>query len=219
MGMVLTGCSTEPETETEPEPERPAAATKAAAEKTGEKAGEKAGEKTAEPPKPAAEKGGTVGAAGSACVLPVSFDLAADWKPEAVKADTGGEFGGLFTQGTVTLACEIDAKPAGNIGYIRVWTGGKSGEDVRKALEAFVADEAKSRKQEVYKEIKAGDLAVTEVTYLNTGELLDAPKNERAFAVTTGRGVVVVHLGGLDSEEHKQMLPAYELAKKSVRTT
>jgi hypothetical protein len=205
MGMLLTGCSTE----TEPEPERPAAGTKAAAEKT---------EGTGGAAKPAV-KGGTVGAAGSACVLPVSFDLAADWKPEAVKGDPGGDFEEMFSQGTVTLACEIDAKPAGNIGYIRVWTGVKSGEDVRKALEAFVADEAKSRKQEVYKEIKAGDLAATEVTYLNTGELLDAPKNERAFAVTTARGVVVVHLGGFDSGEHKQMLPAYELAKKSLSAT
>lgn len=195
---MLTGCSSEPEQD------KPAAGAKGAAKATA----------NATDTAKTAEKGGTLGGSGSPCALPVSFDLAADWKPEAVKID--GEFGSL-TQGPVTLVCEIDAKPAGNIGFIRVWTGGKSGDDARKALEAFVADEAKSRDKVEYKETKAGDLAATEVTYVNTDEFLDAPKKERAFAVTTERGVVVLHLGGMDSEEHEQMLPAYELAKKSVR--
>lgn len=197
MGM-LTGCSSEPGSGSGPD--KPADSAKGTAKGTD----------TAK----AAEKGGTVGDSGSPCALPVSFDLAADWKPEAVNNDD--EFGS-FTQGTVTLVCEIDAKPAGNIGFLRVWTGGKSGDDARKALEAFVADEAKSREKVEYKETKAGDLSATEVTYVNTDEFLDEPKKERAFAVTTERGVVVLHLGGMDSEEHEEMLPAYELAKKSVR--
>jgi hypothetical protein len=196
---MLTGCTSEPEADDKP------------VKGTGEGTAKGTGEGAAK----AAEKGGTVGGAGSPCPLPVSFDLAADWKPKEVKVD--GEFG-PFTQGTVTLVCEIDAKPAGNIGFMRVWSGGKSGDAARRALEAFVADEAKDRKKVEFKEIKAGDLSATEVTYLNTSEFLDAPKKERAFAVTTERGVVVVHLGGLDSEEHDQMLPAYELAKKSVRS-
>ncbi|MGW0557105.1 lipoprotein [Streptomyces sp. NPDC002926] len=190
---VLTGCSAEPV----PEPDRPAGGAKAA--------------------KGAAEsvtKGGTVGAAGSACALPVSFDLAANWKPEAVKNDPAF---GLPKQGLVTLVCEIDAKPAGNIGFLRVWTGGGSGDDARKALEAFVAAEAKSRDKVAYSATKAGEYAAAEVTYLNTGEFLDAPKKERALAFTTPRGVVVLHLGGFDSQEHEEMLPAYELAKRSVR--
>ncbi|MEW2082010.1 lipoprotein [Streptomyces sp. NPDC005283] len=188
---VLTGCSAEPE------PDRPAGGAKAA--------------------KSAAEsvtKGGTVGAAGSACALPVSFDLAANWKPEAVKNDPAF---GLPKQGLVTLVCEIDAKPAGNIGFLRVWTGGGSGDDARKALEAFVAAEANSRDKVAYSATKAGEYAAAEVTYLNTGEFLDAPKKERALAFTTPRGVVVLHLGGFDSQEHEEMLPAYELAKRSVR--
>lgn len=199
---MLTGCSTEPEPE--PEPEKAAAGAKDVAEDPAKDAGGDA----AEAVKPAV-KGGTVGASGSACVLPVSFDLAANWKPEAVEAE--------LTQGTVRLVCEIDAKPAGNIGFIRVWAGGMGGDDARTALEAFVTAEAKTRDKVVYKEIKAGGLAVTEVTYLNTDESLDGPKEEHAFAVKNGPGVVLVHLGGLDSEEHKQMLPAYELAKKSLR--
>lgn len=196
--VVLTGCSSEGESDRP----QPGASAKGAAKGDGK--GDAA---------EAAAKGGTVGGAGSPCALPVSFDLAADWKPKAVKEDK--QFG-LTKQGPVTLVCEIDAKPAGNIGFLRVWTGGKAGDDARKALEAFVAEEAKSRDKVAFAQIKAGEYAATEVTYLNTNEFLDAPKKERAFAVTTPKGVVVVHLGGLDNEEHEGMLPAYELAKKSL---
>ncbi|MEV4331513.1 lipoprotein [Streptomyces sp. NPDC049597] len=165
------------------------------------------------------KKGDTIGGPGSACPMPVTFDVAADWQPEAV--DSGGaddEFGALLRQGTVTLVCEIDAKPAGNIGFIRVWAGGTAGDDIRQALRAFVADAAKSREKEAYTATKAGELDAVEVTYVNTDELIGEPKKERAFAVATPEGVVVVDLGGLDTQEHEQMLPAYELARKSLRT-
>ncbi|MFI1394054.1 lipoprotein [Streptomyces sp. NPDC020681] len=162
----------------------------------------------------AVQKGGSVGAAGSPCPLPVSFDLAAAWTAEAVKDDPTF---GTVQQGPVKLVCEIDAKPAGHIGFIRVWTGGAAGDDPRKALEAFVADEAKDRDKVAYTPTKAGEYAAAEVTYLNTNEFLDEPKKERAVAFTTPRGLVVLHLGGFDTGEHEQMLPAYELAKKTVR--
>lgn len=202
--VVLTGCSAEGESDRP----QPGASAKGAAK--GEAPGKGDGKGDAAK---AAAKGGTVGGAGSPCALPVSFDLAADWKPKAVKEDK--QFG-LTKQGPVTLVCEIDAKPAGNVGFLRVWTGGRAGDDSRKALEAFVAEEAKSRDKVAYAQIKAGEYAATEVTYLNTNEFLDAPKKERALALTTPEGVVVVHLGGLDNEEHEGMLPAYELAKKSL---
>ncbi|MDQ0795894.1 lipoprotein [Streptomyces sp. B1I3] len=164
----------------------------------------------------AAEKGSRLGGAGSACALPVTFDLAADWKPEAVTVEPGSDLAALGEQGPVTLVCEIDAKPAGNIGYIRVWQGKPSDTGTRAVLEAFVAGEPNAAKAS-YTEGKAGAVAATEVTYTVSGELLDGPKTERAFAVATPGGPVVVHLGGLDSQEHRQMLPAYELAKGSLK--
>ncbi|MGN9792002.1 lipoprotein [Streptomyces sp. OZ13] len=160
---------------------------------------------------------GSVGAPGSACPMPVTFSLAADWKPERLESDKDSEFAAVLDQGPVTLVCEIDAKPAGHIGFIRVWVGAEAGDDTRKALQAFVADGAKERTDEVYKETKAGKLAATEVTYINKNEFFDDPKKERAFAVATPRGLVVVDLGGFDSQEHEQMLPAYELAKRTLR--
>ncbi|MFS0692263.1 lipoprotein [Streptomyces nitrosporeus] len=167
-------------------------------------------------------KGPRLGAAGSPCELPVTFDLAADWEPEAVDVDPGSDFTALAEQGTVALVCEIDAKPAGHIGYLRVWTGTPPGTgagpdtDPKAVLEAFVADEPGAG-EAAYTPVKAGSVAAAEVTYTVGGEARDEPGPRRAFALTTPEGPVVVHLGGPDPEEHRRMLPAYELAKKSLR--
>ncbi|MEV8228713.1 lipoprotein [Streptomyces sp. NPDC079167] len=163
----------------------------------------------------AAAKGATLGAPGSACELPVTFALAAEWKPEAVEVDPDSELAELGQQGSVTMVCEIDAKPAGNIGYLRVWQGKPSDDAPRAVLEAFVTADPNAGKA-TYTDFRAGSLAGTEVGYTVDGELLDEPKTERAFAVATPDGPVVVHLGGLDSQEHGEMLPAYELAKRTL---
>ncbi|MFB8028222.1 MULTISPECIES: lipoprotein [unclassified Streptomyces] len=193
---VLSGCSS-------------SAGTDADAGKNGDTDPVAAAESTA------AEKGAPLGGAGSACELPVTFDLAADWKPESVEVEPGSEFAALGQQGSATMVCEIDAKPAGNIGYIRVWQGKGASTTPRAALEDFVAGD-RNASEAAYEETEAGRVPAAEVTYTVSGELLDEPKKERAFAVATPKGPVVVHLGGLDSQEHEEMLPAYELAKKSL---
>jgi hypothetical protein len=123
----------------------------------------------------------------------------------------------LLHQGPVTAACEVDAKPAGHIGFLRVWTGEPGDDDARAVLKAFVAAEGGTSKAK-YHDFTTGDLKGVEVEYLFTSKLLDETKPERALAVTTTNGPVVVHLGGLDSGEHRAMLPAYELAKRTLRT-
>ncbi|MET9515707.1 lipoprotein [Streptomyces sp. NPDC002994] len=179
-------------------------------------------DKSAKQPSQSAEaeataKGASIGRTGTPCVLPVSFTTAADWTAEKVKAGDDPVFGSIARQGTVKLVCEIDAKPTGYIGYLRVWTGDDAGTP-RKVLEGFMAEESKATTVR-YRETKAGDLPATEVTYLRTTELADEPKKERALAVSTPRGAVVLHLGGLDTWEHEQMLPAYELAKETMVAT
>lgn len=176
----------------------------------------------------AARSGGSVGAAGSACELPVTFDFAKGWKAKSVDAgasaskasddnDLAGEVAdALLHQGPVTMACEIDAKPAGNIGFLRVWTGSSGDSDARGVLKAFVAADDHASKAK-YRTFKAGDLSGVQVDYLYTSELLDESKEESAFAVVTPDGPVVVHLGGMDTDEHREMLPAFELAKRTVR--
>ncbi|WOI59027.1 lipoprotein [Streptomyces fradiae] len=179
-----------------------------------------------------AAKGGTVGAAGSACPLPVAFDVAAEWQPkkvEPVEDPDLAELNELLKQGPFTMACEIDAKPAGQIGFLRVWTGGGGtgqGGDVkgggaapRAALESFVTADDDAPSSAVYRDVRVGAdgaASATEVTYVVTSALLGERKPVRALAVATPRGPVVLELGGMDGEEHTAMLPAWELAKRSL---
>ncbi|MEU2248538.1 lipoprotein [Streptomyces sp. NPDC019224] len=173
-------------------------------------------EKSAAPAAKAAVKGGTVGNPGSGCELPVTFDLVKDWKPKAVAIDPDSDFAELAEQGPVTMVCEIDAKPAGQIGFLRVWRAKGGDASPRETLKGFVeADENASKA--TYKQVTTGKQTVTEVTYTLHSELMDENRPARAFALSTPDGPVVVHLGGLDSDEHGEMLPAYELAKRSVR--
>ncbi|MFG3285114.1 lipoprotein [Streptomyces sp. NPDC048111] len=163
----------------------------------------------------AAAKAGSVGAPGSACVLPASFDLAAKWKAKPVDAGADDSpLAGLAHQGPFTLACEIDAKPAGSVGFLRAWTG--SAASPRAALEAFVGAEKGARKA-AYSDVRAGGLPAAEVVYESYSELTEESKQEHALAVVTPKGTLLLHLGGVDTQEHRKMLPAYELAKGSVR--
>lgn len=190
---ALTGCSSDPESDEAAKPEKSAA-----------------------PAVKTAAKGGTVGGAGSGCELPVTFDLAKDWKPKAVEVDPDSDFAELAEQGPVTMACEIDAKPAGQIGFLRVWRAKTTTVTPREALKGFVgADENASGA--AYKEVTGGGQPLTEVAYTVHSELMDEDRPAHAFALSTPDGPVVIHLGGLDSDEHGEMLPAYELAKQSVR--
>lgn len=167
--------------------------------------------------------GGTIGARGSVCELPVTFDIAEDWKAGAVDPAAAGDSpageevaDALLRQGPVTTVCEVDAKPAGNIGFLRVFTGPPGAGDARTVLRAFVAAE-EDVSEETYRSFTTGGLEGVEVEYARTSELLDEPKKERALAVGTAQGPVVLHLGGMDTEEHEQMLPAYELARRTLR--
>ncbi|MBH5336465.1 hypothetical protein IHE55_17455 [Streptomyces pactum] len=189
----------------------------------GAESGGKDGGKDAGATGPAASSGKQVGAKGTACTLPVTFDLAKSWKAGAIE-ETGSDdpevaelLEELTKQGEVRLTCELDAKPAGHVGFIRVYTGKASagGGDSRKVLEGFVADAEQPAGQK-YSPVKAAGLNATEVTYTTHNKEADVTKEERALALVTPQGAVVVHLGGLDTEEHRAMVPAFELAKKTM---
>ncbi|MFI1069259.1 lipoprotein [Streptomyces puniciscabiei] len=181
----------------------------------------------------ATASGGSIGAAGSACELPVRFDLAEHWKAEAIDAEaelskaskgsdgdlTGSLADAFLRQGPVTAACEIDAKPAGHIGFLRVWTGKAGKTDPGSVLREFVAAEDNVSKERYHSFRTAGGLSGVEVEYLCTSKLLGETKKETALAVGTPGGPVVLHLGGMDTEEHEAMRPAYELAKRTLELT
>ncbi|MFD3535405.1 lipoprotein [Streptomyces sp. NPDC058664] len=162
-----------------------------------------------------AAAGTTVGGPGTACVLPVSFALAERWEPKAVENPENPEFVELTRQGPAFIRCEVNADAAGHLGFLRVWTAAGKG-PARAALEGFVKGEESDSKA-VYKETVAGTLPVTEVTYTVVSKLTEEPKEQRAFAVATPKGTAIVHLGGFDTDEHRAMLPAYELARTTLK--
>ncbi|MFH8369481.1 lipoprotein [Streptomyces sp. NPDC018031] len=175
--------------------------------------------------KAAASAARQVGGEGSPCVLPVTFEPAKSWKPKAVEPIPAGQedhgFNKLLQRGGVRLVCEIDAKPAGNIGFLKVWTGPKSaaGASPRTVLEEYLADEIDELRQTAYRDIKVGDagLPATEVVYTLYSKLMEETRKQTAVALATPEGPVLFQLGGLDTEEHQEMLPTLELAKKTVR--
>lgn len=180
----------------------------------------------------AVARGATIGGPGSACELPVTFALAARWTAEPVGAGekaggadaTGGTgdavdpelLDAILRQGPVGAACEVDAKPAGHLGFLRVWTGEPGDDDPRTVLKAFVAAQENTSNAR-YRAFTSGPLTGVEVEYRYTSELLEETKPERALAVSTARGPVVLHLGGLDEAEFTAMTPAFDLAKRTLR--
>ncbi|MCB8902869.1 MULTISPECIES: lipoprotein [unclassified Streptomyces] len=156
----------------------------------------------------------TVGGPGTACALPVSFGVAEKWTPKAIEDPENPEFAALTRQGPATVRCEVDAKPAGHVGFLRVWTAGKG--SAKAVLEGFVKAEQNTSKV-TYEESGSGAGPVTEVTYTVYNKLMEESKEERAFAVSTPKGTVIVHLGGLDTAEHRAMIPAYELARSTLK--
>jgi hypothetical protein len=154
-----------------------------------------------------------VGGADTPCKLPVSFDVAAKWKAKQVESAEEG--GALANQGGFTMACEIDAKPAGNLGFLRVWTSKKTG-SARKSLDEFLAADRNVTVPEV-RDVTVAGASAAEVTYVRDNPTAEIKKRERILVVPTSAGAALLHLGGLDDEEHEQMLPAYILAKQTMK--
>ncbi|MDQ0371291.1 lipoprotein [Catenuloplanes indicus] len=164
---------------------------------------------------PAAAEAARVGAADSGCPMPVSFGIAASWTPKAVDtAALGPDLAAALGKGGMVPVCEIDAKPAGNIGFIRVYTGEHG--DLRATLTSFAGEGAQAP---AFTELRIGGKPAVEITYTSTSELDGTVEKEVAFAVETSRGVVAVALDSFDDEEHAAMLPAYELAKSTLTVT
>ncbi|PRX22489.1 lipoprotein [Actinoplanes italicus] len=168
---------------------------------------------------PAAEKGESIGADGTPCEMPLSFDAAADWKATAVDAKTLGELAGLAKVGDFTVVCEIDAKPAGSIGFIRVHVADGLSGLPREHLAAFVKADGTGKEisGETYTDVQIAGAQAAEVTWEAYSQVADQRTKYTAFALNTKAGAVVVRLAPLDEGEREGMLPAYELAKQTVK--
>ncbi|MFC6019309.1 lipoprotein [Plantactinospora solaniradicis] len=158
-----------------------------------------------------------VGPTGTSCELPITFDLPAKWKAKPVVFNP--DFAELIQVGGSTMSCEIDAKPAGNIGFMRVWVVDRGAViGARKGLEEFVAKYGKLTDVQ-YRDTKAGPLIATEVTFMEESELTGETKRGRALVVATRFGTMLLTLSGTDTEEFEAMFPAFQLAKQTVSVT
>jgi len=165
-----------------------------------------------------------LGTAGSGCVLPVAFDVLPLWKPKAVDVAELGELASLYRNGPFTVVCEVDAKPAGEIGFLRVHTApGRTGSP-RSHLEAFIAGENPEAreagnfevKKTEYRDLTIGGEPAAEVTYETYNKSMEHESKYSAFALNTPKGAVVVKLSPFGADEHANVLPAFDLAKKTL---
>jgi hypothetical protein len=160
---------------------------------------------------PAAAEAAKVGAAGSGCELPVTFGIAEDWKPKQVTVEADDPLAVLAKKGPFLMACEIDAKPAGNIGFLRVWTGAKN--ELKPGLTAFIGDRAL---EPAFTELQIGGKPALAVEYQQKSQLDDSVEKEAAFVVDAGEKLIAVSLDSFDSGEHAEMRPAYQLAQNTL---
>ncbi|WP_129669734.1 lipoprotein [Phytoactinopolyspora endophytica] len=193
--LVVAGCSGSDDAGLDPGETEPADTTTAAADPFDE------GAVAAEPIAALADD--------DECDVPITFDIADAWTAESVLADLDFEQGGLMP------VCEIDAKPAGWLGYIRVWSG--PAEDAEQALEEFLADGAGEVEEPESRQIEIAGVDGVETAYVRFLPAVDERKRERAFAVSTGDEVAVVTVSGFDTEEYEGMLPAYILARETAQ--
>jgi hypothetical protein len=153
------------------------------------------------------EASGPIGVGpGKGCPAPIAFETAEKWKPVPI---TDQDIDGIpLTDEGLTLLCEIDAKPAGNIGFIRVWK--VQAANPRAALRDEVLGWSHGKRL-TYDEITVGGRDAVEVNYTASGT------PGQAFVVTATNGdFIVVDWKGFDKEEHEAGLPAYELARSSL---
>ncbi|MEH0971777.1 lipoprotein [Micromonospora sp. CPCC 205546] len=156
----------------------------------------------------AAPAGTTVGGKGTPCELPVTFSVPAKWKVKAVKRSAKS---GEARVGKALMVCEIDARPAGDLGFLRVWRVDGVAGGGQEHLKHFLGVYAPGATDAEYRRLKAGTLDAVEASYPGKD---GGAVNDRAIAISSLYGPVVL---SLDTSDPEELLPAYQLVKQSAR--
>ncbi|MFE0044170.1 lipoprotein [Streptomyces albireticuli] len=159
--------------------------------------------------------GTRVGEAGSACELPVSFETAEGWKANTMSEAESDLLGDITHHKSLKGTCEIDTKDRA-INRMLVWTGPATDSSARHVLDVFMTEEGKYLVESKYQDLKVGGQPAVEVVYKLNSPKLGEDREQRALALSTPKGVAVIQLRGFDTEEHRRILPVYELAKKTM---
>ncbi|MEU9508487.1 lipoprotein [Micromonospora sp. NPDC048170] len=156
----------------------------------------------------AASAGTTVGGKGTPCELPVTFSVPAQWKVKAVK---GSAKFGEPRLGDALMLCEIDARPTGAVGFLRVWRVDGVAGGAEAHLKNFIGAYSPKGADAEYRRVKAGTLDAVEVSYLKQS---GGAVRDRAIALSSLYGPILL---SLDTPDTVELLPAYQLVKQSAR--
>jgi hypothetical protein len=109
------------------------------------------------------------------------------------------------------MLCEIDARPTGSTGFLRVWrvdrVAGGAQEHLRYFLDAYAPEAADAE----YRRVKAGTVDAVEASYPRED---GGTVHDRAIAISSLYGPIVL---SLDTSDPVELLPAYQLVKQSAR--
>lgn len=152
----------------------------------------------------AAAAAGKVGF-GAGCPFPATFSTPARWKP----VDASGT--GTVVGSGIRLVCEIDGKPAGVVGFIRVWVRTPDATPPAALGRAFVNGWATKATELRSRDLPIAGAPGAELQFRQAGTL------NRVFVVALPAAVVIVNWGGTDDEEHVSGLPAYILARSTIK--
>ncbi|GGJ89386.1 hypothetical protein GCM10010123_18800 [Pilimelia anulata] len=162
-----------------------------------------------------AAAGARIGAGtGTPCGLPVTFTAPKGWKAKPVKVE--GELAELGKQGGFTLVCELDAKSAGLIGLVRIMRADEPATDLTGAADAYLAPEKANVRGRADRPVTVDGVPALEVTWGEHVEALGETMPRRALLVTAAERPVLMQIGGLDEDLHKDLLAGLVLARGTM---
>ncbi|MEU3601125.1 lipoprotein [Streptomyces sp. NPDC006798] len=155
-----------------------------------------------------------IGAAGSTCALPVTFEIPADWKTAAAPSEAQH----LLTVGLSEIVCELDARHGGTTGFVRVYLDRSRSSTPRFAVERFVTENKLAQRKNVeYRDTKVGPYEAVEVSYEGHNETWDARQKETHIGFRTPKGLLVLDVDAQDPIDHDALLPELDRIKDSLK--
>ncbi|MEU3601124.1 lipoprotein [Streptomyces sp. NPDC006798] len=154
-----------------------------------------------------------IGAKGSTCALPFTFDTPASWKVTAANAALQE----VMTMGMAEILCELDARHGGTSGFIRIYHDPSQSTTARLVAERAVDDsKLTKRKNVVYRDTKVGPYEAVEVSYEGYNEFWESRQKDTQIAFRTPTGFMVLDIGAMDPIDHDALLPELDRIKDTI---
>ncbi|MFI0712284.1 lipoprotein [Streptomyces inhibens] len=158
----------------------------------------------------------SIGGAGSACALPVTFDVAKPWKAKRTEPVNDNSSWFHFSH-----VCKIEAGTGEAKVTLSVYTSnGPVGDSPQKVMDSFqgagLANYGEYTSEYHYNKSKVASNPALEMDYrMSPPDLQIKPSRHRRLAVVTPKGTVVLSADGSESPASR----AFKLAKSSMKVT